>query len=496
MTLPAGTYRQWREQGGATLAFREARRKGAPPERWLQEVWSHQRLRRQDLQTTDGGKLSILHPGFWNREAGPDFLGAIVQFGDRNPATGDVEIDLHPGGWKAHRHAGNAAYAGVILHVVWEPPIATPPLPTLVLRDYLDAPLPELESWVGGAGEMPAEWLAGHCSAPLRQVSPDRLGEILRQAALVRLQTKALLYRARARVAGWHQALWEGVFRALGYKHNPWPMQRVAELLPVLRSLPIETSDPRQAWEARLLGLSGLLPPEPKAGSYARRLWDLWWRERASVDAQILPQRLWRLHGVRPVNHPQRRLALAAAWVADNSWTERIEQWFHRRVQGAAAEHAFRETIRFRTDGYWRRHYTLSSREVSGELPTLGSGRITDIAINVVLPWFWARADSGADTAARTYAEELYAAWSPAEDNAVLKLVRARLFGTGSLPVRNSASVQQGLLQIVRDFCGYSNALCEQCVFPAIIRAHGLGALQTSVGPPCEDDIQASVASS
>ena len=52
---------------------------------------------------------------------------------------------------------------------------------------------------------------------------------LLDAAARVRFQTKAAQFRARARHAGWEQALWEGLFRALGYKHNVWPMQNLAE---------------------------------------------------------------------------------------------------------------------------------------------------------------------------------------------------------------------------------------------------------------------------
>ena len=52
------------------------------------------------------------------------------------------------------------------------------------------------------------------------------------EAALVRLHGKAVHIQARARQAGWDQALWESWLRALGYKHNIWPMQRLAELRP------------------------------------------------------------------------------------------------------------------------------------------------------------------------------------------------------------------------------------------------------------------------
>ena len=66
----------------------------------------------------------------------------------------------------------------------------------------------------------------------LRELGAERRQQLLQQAGLVRLQSKAAQFQARARQAGWEQSLWEGLFRALGYKHNVWPMQRVAELRP------------------------------------------------------------------------------------------------------------------------------------------------------------------------------------------------------------------------------------------------------------------------
>lgn len=452
------------------MAFRETRHAGGPPERWMQEIWAHQRLRRDALHTTDGTRLVVLHPGFWNRESGPDFIDAILQRGDESPRIGAVEIDVQPRGWKDHGHALNPAYRQVLLHVVWKAG-AEVALPTLAMADFLDAPLDELSDWLGGPGELPREWLQGRCSAPLAALPPSRLAEVLEQAAWVRLQSKAYHLRARARSAGWHQALWEAVFRALGYKHNAWPMQRLAELIPASQDMPASPACHRETWESRLLGLSGLLPPEPSAGTYARRLWDLWWRERSALDHLSLPRHIWRLHGVRPANHPQRRLALAATWLANPAWIDQIEAWFHRNPALPRAELDLATLLRPPCPEFWRRHYTLLGRPMDRDLPAIGRGRIADLAVNALLPWLWARADAGADDAARKRLKDLYLGWPAAEDNAVLRRVRDRLFGSRTLPLPNSAGRQQGLLQIVRDFCAHSNALCDRCRFPALVSA-------------------------
>jgi len=233
--LPPGFYAEWRAQSNARLLLRE--RDGShPPERVLQSVWHHQRLLRDRLETVDGLPVRVLHPGFWNHEAGPDFRGALVQIGAEGARSGDIEIDWARSNWQAHHHKGNPAFSNVILHVVWTAePKGENSLPTLALEKFLDTPLNEMQSWAGSAAaEIWPAALQGVCSGPLGLLSADQTAALLQQAALVRFQRKAQELEIRARQAGWEQALWEGVFRALGYKQNIWPMQRVAELLPLL----------------------------------------------------------------------------------------------------------------------------------------------------------------------------------------------------------------------------------------------------------------------
>jgi hypothetical protein len=214
---PRNFYTEWRARHLRPTALRE--RDAVPPEKLLQAVWQHQRLRRDSLKTSDGRALRILHPGFKNLEAGPDFRGAVIQLSDEPPRSGDVEIDLQTSGWRAHGHDKNPNFKNVILHVVWE---GEPNLPaTLTLQKLLDAPLAELDLWLGGeSAESLPENLRGRCCAPLRELPPEGVTELLNQAALGRLQGKAARFQARAKASGWEQSLWEGLFRALGYKQN------------------------------------------------------------------------------------------------------------------------------------------------------------------------------------------------------------------------------------------------------------------------------------
>ena len=116
-------------------------------------------------------------------------------------------------------------------------------------------------------------------TANCRTVAPGRR---------IRLEAGAANSR-RARQAGWEQALWEGLFRALGYKHNAWPMQNLAGTRP----LSLRAARKRRCFQVRLLGIGGLLPADltrsqKSSDTYLRRVWDCWWCERDEF-ADILP---------------------------------------------------------------------------------------------------------------------------------------------------------------------------------------------------------------
>ncbi|HEY5233979.1 MAG TPA: DUF2851 family protein [Verrucomicrobiae bacterium] len=489
-------YAQWRSQTVAASCLRD---EPFPAERLLQAIWQHQRLKRGELKAGDGKTVRVFHPGFASVEGGPDFCNAVLQIGDDTPRSGDVEIDLRASGWRAHGHDRNKNFQNVLLHVVWENEVQSPKsnaqsLPAVLpLKNVLDAPLAELSlSLENEPLRSLPENLRGKCSAPLRELDEAQLTELLRQAALVRFENKASAILVRAKNAGWEQALWENLFRALGYKHNVWPMQNLAET----KSRFSTGANSAFELQSRLLGVSGLLPGEltraqKSSDTYLRRAWDFWWRERDEFENCILPRAAWKFHGLRPANHPQRRLALASHWLADRNFISKIEAWavgagqasrlsliLSKKSETGATPVLQRENcaallkiLQPPTDEFWSWHWTFKSARMKKPQPLLGCARVTDLAVNVILPWLWARSVEGKNKNIRSEVERRFFAWPAAEDNSVLKLARQRLLGTSNARILKTAAAQQGLMQIVRDFCEHSNAVCENCRFPELVRA-------------------------
>ena len=485
-------YAVWRERCRAVNLLRDG---GAvPPEKLLQAVWQHQRLRRDELKTADGKSVRVLHPGFASAEGGPDFRGAVVQFENAAPVSGDVEVDLQSSGWHAHGHDTNPNFKNVILHVVWHAgtpnssSAQTTPPATLPLENSLDAPPAELALALENESGLP-ESLRGKCSAPLRDFSEPQLAELLHAAAKVRFQNKANAMLARARHCGWEQALWENLFRALGYKHNVWPMQNLAET----KSRWLPGADSPFLLQSRLFGVSGLLPDDltraqKSSDTFLRRAWDVWWRDRDGLADCILPRTVWKFHGLRPANHPQRRLALASHWLVSDDLVEKIEDWIASdggragsplpadgahgvtRLTDSNLPQALHKILQVERDDFWSWHWTFKSARLPKPQPLLGAARVTDLAVNVVLPWLWVRAREGGSEKILREVERRFFEWPAAEDNSILKLARQRLLGTANARLLKGAAQQQGLMQIVRDFCEHANAICADCQFPELVR--------------------------
>jgi hypothetical protein len=474
-------YLEWRQRTGSNFILRDAQ--SMPPEVLLQAVWHHQRLQRDSLKTMDGRAVRVLHPGFLSVTGGPDFRGAIIQFDQDPPVSGDIEVDLHAHNWRAHHHDLTPTFKNVILHVVWAAsddsgheiqvsPAGNAHPPVLVINHKLDAPLMELNQWLElTPPKVLPQNLLGLCSVPLKELDQTNLNKLLRSAARVRFEQKAAAIRARAQAVGWEQALWENLFRALGYKQNIWPMQNLAESRPTW----MRGASSAFAIQTRLLGIGCLLPvelarPRGRADGYVRRAWDAWWREADEFRPFTLPRDLWKFNGLRPANQPQRRLALAAHWLASSRLIADVENWCVAKVADTALCRSLHEILMVESDEFWSWHWTLHSARMPRPQPLLGEARVTDLAINVILPWLWVRAVAGGNRQIQTEMERRFFAWPCAADNSVLKFARQRLLGTTNPRVLADAASQQGLMQITRDFCDYSDALCTGCQFPKLVK--------------------------
>ena len=68
-------------------------------------IWQFQYVANQPLLTTDSELVEVIHPGFRNGNAGPDFLNAHLRIAGVE-WVGTVEAHVKTSDWLLHRHPG------------------------------------------------------------------------------------------------------------------------------------------------------------------------------------------------------------------------------------------------------------------------------------------------------------------------------------------------------------------------------------------------------
>jgi hypothetical protein len=173
---------------------------------------------------------------------------------------------------------------------------------------------------------------------------------------------------------------------------------------------------------------------------------------RVATDATARPpEKLWRLGGARPLNHPQRRLGALA--ILAKQWPAFLKAIARKNTKST---HDFLLELRH---PFWDLHYTLTSEAAPTEMAIVGDSRIADILANVLLPFFLAE---GAEI------WPVYEKLPTRLTNRRLETGTTRLFGGDPRRMQCTKTIahQQGLLQTYEDFCLQDNSDCAQCPFP------------------------------
>lgn len=461
------------EDYGQIRRLRFCTREDASPldEQGLQCVWYDQLYPEQDLRTDEGHALRIVSPGWWNRQEGPDFKGAQIEFNGKL-FTGDVEVHLASSGWTAHGHHRDARYDQVILHVVYggEPgqaPATTAGgrrVPTLRLERLLRGGPQSLAGLMivedPGYAVQP---IPGKCSEWTARGGREALAAFVRLAGEWRMLNKARALRERMDCAGVNQAVYEALMYACGFSHFKHHFRTVARHLPYDRARQLAQQDPLRL-ECALLQIAGLLPDKLPPGTaevpHFARLCAV--RRDCLEGLRSLPLE-WRRNGVRPNNNPERRLAGAAMFLARSAskgLVETLDSLWREEASPLARRRQF-EGLFPRAGGFWAAHCTWTGKTMDSPIAPLGPGRVRSIIGNVFLPAALALARRERD---RVKEEKVFAFFCalPAEpDNRIVKAMLPRIFGAAP-PARIDFRTQQGLMQIHEDWCE-ANPSCRNC---------------------------------
>lgn len=256
----------------------------------LSQLWQDQTFPPGALTTAEGARLRVVYRGRRTGGPGPDFRDALIA-APGALLRGDVELHVRSSDFRRHGHHRDAAYAGVVLHLVFRDDDRG----ATVLAGDGRALVVALEGWVEGRSreirrwlERPALWREPCLSAVARTGIPavgatlDRLGDM-------RFRARAGAFARRLAAQEPEEALWRALIEALGYGGEQETYSAVALGVP---------------WQR--LREAMLAAPAAGRATAANLL--------LAAAAATLPA--GRARALRPANRPESRLLGAAALAA------------------------------------------------------------------------------------------------------------------------------------------------------------------------------------
>ncbi|MFC6997545.1 DUF2851 family protein [Rufibacter roseus] len=349
-------------------------------EDFLHYIWQYQYFHKEQLQTTAGEEVVVLHPGFYNKgDAGPDFSSARVLINNTEWA-GSVEIHLKSSDWRRHQHQHDAKYNQVILHVVWEEdePVRRQEgtlMPTLELKGLVNLPLQAQYQELFWSKEIIP------CAPQAPKIDSVHKSSMMDKTLVERLELKAglVLERLEQNKQDWEATVYQTMAYGFGFKINQDGFLRLTQVLP-WNIINRYCNNPNQL-EALLFGQAGFLHVAETAiaDEYVQTLA----KEHRFLAhkhnlSQPLPKSAWNMLRLRPANFPAVRLGqfFAVLQAHPHLWSELAlcdskENYYRYFLQTPPI--------------YWQQHYA-PGKPSAHQFPHIGEESIQNLLINVVAP--------------------------------------------------------------------------------------------------------------
>ncbi|WP_018618410.1 DUF2851 family protein [Spirosoma luteum] len=421
------------------------------PESFLYFIWQYQYFNKASLATTDGEVIQVLHTGFRNYDAGPDFTHARLLINEVE-WVGTVEMHCRTSDWLSHRHQHDRAYDNVILHVVWQDDRSTngrrvdrtngTALPTLELSPLTDvALLDRFHALNDAVDSIP-------CAGQFRAVSPLRITSMLDKAMLQRLERKATAVRLvfEQTNGDWEETAYRMLAINMGFKINADPMEQLSRAVPLKAIL--KHRDALHQVEALLFGTAGLLALE-EADEYIvmlQREYRFLAAKYSLADRQV-EAHAWKWGRLRPANFPTLRLAQLARLLTNQG------SLFSLFADMMDTE-TLLSVLQVQPSAYWQSHYRFG-KTTEKPAPALGQTSAENIVVNTVVPLLAAYAHHRGEPAYIDRAISLLEGL-PAEKNHLTDK-----WNTLGLGIR-TAFDSQAAIELHNEFCAVKKCLSCQ----------------------------------
>lgn len=412
-------------------------------EDFLHHIWKFKKFQIQNLKTETNETISINSVGQHNFNSGPDFFNAKLKINDQLWA-GNVEIHIKSSDWYLHNHEQDPAYDSVILHVVWEHDTEifrkdNTPIPTLVLRDYIDFTLlnnykklfAKQNSWI-------------NCENDFASTDSFVFNNWLERLYFERLERKAdtielLLEESKN---NWEAVLFKMLAKNFGLKVNGEAFFSLAQSVDF--SVVRKTQSNLQSLEALLFGQANLLSDSVEDAYFIAlsKEYEFLKQKFQLKENQVLPLQFFRL---RPPNFPTIRLSQLA-----NLYHEH-QNLFSKIIEFDKLED-FYTLFNVSTSAYWETHFTFK-KESKKSTKAITKAFTDLLLINTILPLKFCYAKQKGQDIDTSIVE--IASKINSEKNSVIDAFNKLK------KVSKSAFQSQSLLQLKNEYCVKNK--CLQC---------------------------------
>ena len=406
-------------------------------ERLLQYIWQFQYFNKNDLITTAGEELMIIHPGIYNTHQGPDFNEGRIRIGE-NIWVGNIELHVDASDWHRHQHSNDKNYRNVILHVVWKNDDVDPEhnIPTLTLEDRVPKILlQQYFSWMKENYFIPCESSAGNAGDLVWTGWKERL-------MIERLERKSryVLELLKKNNFHWEETLWWMISRNFGLYVNADAFAEMASSIPY--NLISKHRNQIHQLEAVMFGQAGLLDAEfaEKYPSMLKKEY-LFLQRKYNLEKIHAPVHFLRM---RPACFPTIRLA-------------QLAMLFHSTGNMFSAILHMETIIKVKmmlnitANDYWHYHFRFGEATVY-QPKTLGGEMINNILMNTVATILFTYGKYHIEPAYQQKAVE-WMSQLPAEKNSVM--TKFRSIGVTS----RNASDSQSLIELKSQYCDHKRCL-------------------------------------
>ncbi len=394
-------------------------------------VWQNKLFNTENLKTECGLSVELIHPGFLNSDAGPDFFNAKIKL-DGILWAGNIEIHTKSSDWETHHHHNDKKYDNVILHVIanYSEEIKNSQgrtIPSLVIQPF---------SYVFANYEsLFKQKQVIACSDYLPQIDPLFWTNFRDRLATERLERKSsVIKKMIAQNNNWDDIFFKTLCRSFGFGVNSDAFERLGNSLS--SKIIAKHRDHLIQLEALLLGQAGFLESDHE-DPYFQTLKKEYQFLKAKYDLVPLEVYVWKFLRLRPSNFPTIRLAQLAFLLHQN------DSLLHHIINSDLK--TLEKSFKGGTSLYWNTHYQFGKLS-NKRIKTLGTSAVRTLLINTVSPLLFSYGKNNGqeelcDKALNTL-EEL-----PSEKNHIITLWENRGLSF------QSAYDSQALLQLYNEYC-------------------------------------------